>query len=278
MLLYVYNEAIDQVIACQAYSTKNHFVTTKCLAIEKNERLWYVPLDYISDEYDSSLRTNIAQGDYQICTSLPINVINKYMPGGNLLIPLTSYEILYKLLVGLFGTFHVTLSSEGVLFRAPSQYAGLTKIFVNGLNVTITLNDTTWSTAYNGISDKITRNDNLKSRCMVVKLIAGAEYLISFTDSFKTFQYEQELVKNFMIIGYDVEHCQEQNGSYRRLIVTDEYYLYNAQEHKIHKIGQFAEQIRYINFVKNFYMRKNKCVYNYYVLRAPLYVKENDIS
>lgn len=269
MILYIYNEKKDKYIACEAYSTKNHFVTDKCIACEVNGKIWYVPLDYLSDEYDSTLRAFIDKKDFQICTSLPVNVVNKYFTGGNLLIPLTSYETLYNLLVGLFGTFHVELNENGIMFKAPKKFSGITKLFLTGLNISVTLDDSTWTTTYNGFSDKIQIRDNLISRSMLVKLIPGYNYFISFKDSFKNQHYSDELVKNFIIIGYEVEKLEETAGSYNALFINDEYFLYDELNHKIDRIGQFSDKIRYINFIKNNYLKKDNMLYNYYLLERP---------
>jgi len=269
MKVYIYNELIDKYIACQAYTSKNHFVTDKCLACEINNQIYYVPLDELSDEYDSSLRALIEKKDYQICTSLPVNVVNKYFPGGNLIIPLTTYQTLYKLLLGIFGEFHVKLTDEGVLFKAPQALSGITKMFLTGLNISLTYNGTTWLTAYDGLSDKLKKKDNFLSKSMLVKLVPENVYLISFSNSFKSLFYTDEIVKNFIIIGYEVEKLKETVGNYNRLISSDEYYMYDENKHAIDKIGQFADQIKYINFAKNCYMKKDTTSYNYFLLQQP---------
>ena len=270
MIVHIYNEKINKYISCIAYSSKNHFVANKCLSLNIDGNTYYVPLDRLSDEYDSSLRALIENNKYQICTSLPINVVNKYFPGGNLFIPLTSYQTLYKLFIGMFGEFHVKLKENGVLFKAPMTLSGLTKMFITGLNVSLTYNDTTWTTTYNGLSDKIYKKDNLLSRSMLVKFVPEKNYLISFNDSFKSLNYSNEIVKNFIIIGYEVEQLKETSGDYKRLILTDEYYLYDENKHVINKIGQYAEQMKYINFAKNNYLKKENTSYNYYLLQQPI--------
>lgn len=269
MLVYIYNEFIDKYIACQAYSSKKHFIGSKCLVCEVDKEKYYIPLDKLSDEYDSSLRALINQGYYQICTSLPINIVNKYFPGGNLLIPLTSYQILYNLLAGMFGTFHVKKSENGVIFKAPTKLSGLTKLFLTGLNLSISYNDMIWQTTYNGLSDKLYKKDNLFSRSMLIKFIPGYEYLISFRNDFNSFHYSNELVYNFIILGYDVEQLEETSGDYNKLLITDEYYLYDSDKHVINKIGRYAEQNKYITFMKDNYLRKNNTLYNYYILQQP---------
>ena len=272
MILKIYNENIEENVECKAYSSKNHFVTNKCLGVKNEETIGYVPLDYLSDEYDSSLRCNIDNDkeEYQICTSLPVNVINKYFPGGNLLIPLNSYEELYNLLVGLFGVFRVKMVDDGILFKAPSVISGFTKIFMTGLNVTVSFNDYRLATYYNGYSDKIIKKDNLQSRSMVVKMLPGHEYLFTFNDTFMSLGYNDELVKNFMIIGYDVERLNDQKGSYRPLLISENYFLYDKDRHCIYRVDKTSKKIVYVNFVKTNYLNKKNLAYNYYLLKTPI--------
>ena len=269
MILYIYNERTDEYVACKAYETKNHFVSKKCLACEVNDNVWYIPLDKLSDEYDSSLRATIEQNDYQICTSLPINVINKYFTGGNLLVPLTSYESLYNLFVGMFGTFHVKQCDNGIIFKAPQKFSGITKMFLTGLNISVTFQKSTWTTTYNGTSDKYELRDNLISRSMLLKLVPGHDYLISFDDFFHRYHYADELVKNFIIIGYEVEQLGETAGNYNQLFISDEYFLYNEENHCINKIGRFAKESKYIKFIKDNYLKKDNMLYNFYLLEKP---------
>ena len=105
---------------------------------------------------------------------------------------------------------------------------------------------------------------------MLVKFVPEKNYLISFNDSFKSLNYSNEIVKNFIIIGYEVEQLKETSGDYKRLILTDEYYLYDENKHVINKIGQYAEQMKYINFAKNNYLKKENTSYNYYLLQQPI--------
>lgn len=270
MIVKIYNENIGQYVDCKAYPSKNHFLIEKCLGVNDGNETGYVPLDYISDEYDSSVHCKSDGNEYQVCTSLPVNVINKYFPGGNLLIPLNSYDELYNLFVGLFGEFRVSRIEKGIKFKAPSVISGFTKIFITGLNVSVDFNHYCLTTYNNGYSDKINRKDNLQSRSMVVKMIPGCEYLLTFDDTFKSLSYNDELVKNFMIIGYDVERLNDQKGNYRSLMVSENYFLYDKEEHCIYRVERYSKKTVYVNFIKNNYLDKKNLAYNYFLLKSPV--------
>jgi hypothetical protein len=249
MFLQIHNDFTNKDISIQVYTSRKYFPTEYSIAIKVGRNTYYVPLEEYN-EYDSSLRAFIEK-EYQISKSLPINIVNRYFPGGNLMIPLDN---LYETLLGLFGQYLVSKNDDKIIFKAPSRLSGLTKLFICGLNVKVSYDGINYITYYNGLSNKSHEKDRLMSNIMVIKLVPGYTYEISYADTFKTYSYTTELVKNFIIIGYDVEYLPEECSTYAPLYLNNNYHL--CRDNKIIRAAKNTEDYKYIQYIKNIILIK----------------------
>ena len=267
MILHIHNDLTNEDVDIQAYTSKKYFPEEYCIAIKVGRNTYYIPLEEWN-EYDSSLRAYIDK-EYQVDKNLPVNIVNKYFPGGNLIIPLEDF---YEIYTGLLGKTYAEKQGNKIVFKAPPIISGLTKLFICGLNVSITYKGQNYTTYYNGLSNKPYKRDNLFSNIMVTKLIPGYTYELSYSNIFLNYSYHNELVKNFILIGYDVEMLNEESWNYNHLYINENYHIY--KDNYIYKIPRHIAGHEYIQFIKDHYFDKNHLIYNYYVLKELNYESE----
>jgi hypothetical protein len=267
MILNIHNEYTNKDVEIQAYTSKKYFTENYCIAIQVGRNTYYIPLEEWN-EYDSSLRAYIDK-TYQVNKSLPANIVNEYFPGGNLLIPMEDFYNVYS---GLLGEDYASIRGNKITIKTPPIISGLTKLFICGLNVTISYKNQKYTTYYNGLSNKPYKKNKLFSNIMVVKLLPGYTYELSYSDTYRTYSYSNELIKNFILIGYDVELLNEECWNYNSLYYHDNYHIYKDNE--IQRIPKHTFYNQYVSFIKENYFDESHLIYNYYVLKELNYESE----
>src|SRR5574344_85384 len=276
--LVIFNNFMVKTIKCLMYDNTIGFpikdVHLTFLCPDGKRR--YVPLNHVNSDFDSGVRCQDEFGNnFQICVGRQDNIINKYFPYGNILIPLNSYDYLYKTLVGVFGTARVKMgeNKDCVYFSPPSAASGITKMFIMGLNVRITTKDDVTLTTYkNGINDTSYGGDkHWTSNCMLIKFHSGEKFKIQFDDSYYGTSYAMNVpVKNSIVMGNTVEAMKEYSDNYINLISSTKWFLYNNVTNYIN-VADSTNQ--YVTWYKKKYLlyTNSKHTYNYFDLQQIQY-------
>lgn len=270
-VFYVYNSFTKQQIKCNMYENTNGFpLKDAYLTVydEQNDKKYYVPLNLVGHDFDSSLRCSDIYGNvYQICTGRQSNIVKKYLNNGNYLINCSNnYNYIYKSLVGILGYARVKMYDDYVTFIAPEKSSHITRLFVMGLNIVISSNnnDTNFGTLYNGLNHTSYGGDeHWKGNCMLLKLTPGNTYSIKSFDYGRTMSYkDSDIVKNAIVIGSIVESFPSMSSSYQQLIDSDNWYIYNSDKNLIVK----GQNNVYVLYFKNHYLKyqNSRREYNYY--------------
>jgi len=275
-----YSNYMKKVIKCRLYDNTKYFplkdVHMSVICDDGKRR--YLPLDFIKHDFDSGVRVRDKYGnELQVCVTRQDSIIDKYFKFGNMLIPLTTYNDLYTILTGVFGKAFVSVpeAGNGVVFSPPSVISGITKMFICGLNVRITSmygwNLTTYEhglsrTSYGG--DK-----HWMANTMLIKIKHREKFRIEFDNAYYGTSYiGNELVKNSIVIGHDVEGFREESASYNALLRNKKWFLYDIPTNTIDIVDNSN---KYIKYYRDKYLRYPNTIgmYNYYDLDKMKYDK-----
>lgn len=276
--LVLQNTFMNKIIKCKLYDDtqgfpiKNVHLSVLC----SDGRTRYIPLNHVNEDFDSGARCSDAFGNaFQICTGRQDNIINKYFPYGNMVIPLNTYDDLYTTLVGIFGTAHVTMGNDKkcVYFTPPSASAGITKMFLMGLNIRLTTDyDYELTTYDNGLNHTSFGGDNhWIAKAMLIKMNSHERFKIEFDDNYQGVTYQNDApIKNAIVIGTTVEILSNQCNDYTPLIKNNKWFLYNVDTNYINIVDSSDKVIAY--FKRNYLQYKqSKDMYNYFDLQKMRY-------
>jgi hypothetical protein len=276
--LVLYNKFMDKIIKCKMYDDTQGFpiqnvhLTMAC----SDGKHRYIPLNHVNEDFDSGARCQDKFGHiFQICTGRQESIINKYFPFGNMIIPLDSYENLYTILVGIFGTAHVSMGEDkkSVYFSPPSARAGITKMFLMGLNIRVTTEyDYELTTYNNGLNHTSYGGDYHKvANAMLIKMNSREKFKIEFDDTYLGITYPADApVKNALVLGTTVEALNDVCDNYVALIHNDKWFIYNTETNYINIVDSTNKIVSY--FKKNYLKYTNsKDMYNYFDLQKMKY-------
>lgn len=271
--LNLYSNKAQKVVRCKMYDSSEGFPLRNCYleALCKDGKRRFVPLDRVDSDFDSAMRVQDKYGnDYQICVERQENIINKYFSYGDLLIPLTNYDDLYHILVGIFGTARVKMADDasGVYFTPPDSVAGITKLLAVGLNIKITnIYGVTFTTYNNGLNmTSYGGDEHWKAHAMLIKFHKRQTFKIQFKNDYYGTSYTADaIVKNALVIGTIVESMSEQSSSYDMLIKNQRWYLFDVPTNYIHMTNNYNKIVSY--FIKQYLLYPHSGrMYNYYDL------------
>lgn len=279
--LFIYNKDTNSRTECVIFHSYNNFPdNTKCVKVILDDGTnGYLPLSEIGSDYDSGLRytDDVSGKTYQICSSYVFNIVNEYFINDNYYINIKNYDFLYHALYNIFNS-RVQMGTNCVYFTTPQLECGITKMFCIGLNIRITApnengsfeNGVTITTYNNGLCDTSYDGDNkLKANALLVKLSPRTMYKIEFDNSYKKISYDDDnIAKNCIIFGKDVEKLSEYSHSYQTLVDTKEYFTTNDAYGMISSIDSSFSTYYEISAIKNMWLKYNHStrVYNYYDL------------
>jgi len=229
----------------------------------------YLPIDLLGSDFDSGIRCSDKWGNqYQICLMRQENMISKFFPFGNMIMPLTSYNDLYAILTGIFGKARVELGENCLYFSPPSAASGITKFMCVGLNIRITTCHGQELTTYNnGLNSTSYGGDyHWTANKMLLKMRNREKFKIEFDNSYHGTTYKSDaLVKNFLIFGQTVEALKEESASMELLINNHRWYLFNVKKNEIKSVNEQNDDIKYVreNYLE---YSHSPCTYNYYDL------------
>lgn len=263
----------DKTVKCKMYDNTEGFplknVHLSCYCSDGKTR--YVPMDRLDRDFDSGLRAKDNFGnDFQICVARQENIINKYFPFGDILIPLTTYNDLYAIMCGIFGKAHVTMADDGsgLYFSPPNPTAGITQMFVIGLNIRITNMYGVELTTYdNGLQTTSFGGDkNWLANAMLIKFNNREKFKIEFANDYHGTSYDSSaVVKNALVFGTVTESLPKQSYSFEQLFRTYKWFLYDVKTNYIHCVELTNT---YINYFRRQYLdyTNSRHTYNYYDL------------
>lgn len=279
-----YSEYMDKMIKCRLYDTPEGFPIKDVhlsVVCDDNKRR-YCPLDHVNYDFDSGVRVNDNYGnEYQISVARQENIINRYFPFGNIVIPLTTYDDLYTILTGIFGTARVKLgeNKDCIYFTPPSASSGITQFFAIGLNIRITNHkDATLTTYNNGLNRTSFGGDfHWTANSMLIKMNHRETFKLEFDNSYYGTSYaENAPVKNAIVLGATIEALPRESSSYELLLRNNKWFLYDVRTNYIKVVDNHNMYIDY--FIKNYLDYPNtKHMYNYYDLQKMRYEKEIDL-
>lgn len=273
-----FSNYMNKVVKCRLYDdTKGFPLKDVHLSVlcEDNHRR-FCPLDFVDNDFDSGVRCEDNYGhQYQVCVARQENIINRYFPFGNLVIPLTTYEDLYVILAGIFGTARVKVGDDGksLYFTPPSPRSGITKLFAIGLNIRITnMKDATITTYNNGLNRTSFGGDtHWVANTMLVKFHRNETFKIEFDNSYRNTSYaEDALIKNALVIGTSIEALPNKSDSYELLLRNHKWFLFDIKRNYLKVVDDDNQYIHY--FILNYLdYPHTKHTYNYFDLQEMEY-------
>jgi hypothetical protein len=260
---------MDKEIRCRLYDKTTGFPLrgTHLSVLCEDNHIRYCPLDLLGSDFDSGVRCSDQWGNqYQICMMRQENMINKFFPFGNMIIPLTTYNDLYIILTGIFGKARVQLGEDCIYFSPPSGASGLTKFLAIGLNIRITnCYGHTLTTYNNGLVTTSYGGDyNWTAKAMLLKWKNKEKFKIEFENSYHGTSYlEDAIVRNVLVIGQSIEALKEESASMELLVNNHQWYLFNVKRNEVNPVGDNND---YVKYFREHYLEypKNKRTYNYY--------------
>lgn len=278
-----YMEKWGKTVKCKMYDNTEGFplqnAHLSCYCSDGKTR--YVPLDRLDSDFDSGMRVTDEYGnELQICVARQDNIINKYFPFGDILIPMTTYTELYAIFCGIFGRAHIKMASDGkgIYFTPPNPITGISQMFVIGLNIRITNKYGVELTTYNnGLQTTSFGGDqNWFANAMLIKFNKGETFKIEFNDEYYGTSYDSSaLVKNAIVFGMTTESLPRYSYSFEQLNRNYKWFLYDVKTNYIHCVDLTN---KYINYFRSAYLSyiNSRHTYNYYDLSKLRY--QTDIT
>lgn len=271
--LFIWNKAKNKVIEIAAYHNMNNFpILGKSVQFISNGDTYYIPIDYVGNEYDTGLRYFDGDLIYQICSQIDFNIIVYKFTSANYFIYGDSLAYMYESLAYVFGINRVKLLNGCIKVRCPERGSGITQILFLGYDWIIELdNGLTLYSNINGnpsYSDTTDDEVGIIDRALLLKLNGQRTFTIRINSD--TTQHEQlDRTRNYMILGTLVEKLPEKSSTYDAIAKSESYCYYEPKLGKAKSVSRLrynynvTPEYQYFKELLETYVLLK---YNYYVL------------